>query len=240
LLILPTLLNLLKNMPFILINKPKDWTSHDVVSYIRNIVNRQTGLPTVANKAKVGHAGTLDPFATGLLIVGIEREATKRLDDFKNLPKTYIAKIKLGAVSDTQDSTGNISKKSSKKPTTKEIEKVLKSFIGKQEQLPPMYSAKKIKGKKLYELARKGIEIERKPNEIEIYDIKLLEYSHPIIKIEVSCSTGTYIRTLANDIGETLKTGAYCDELERTKIGNYSVKDAVDVKNASKENFLET
>ncbi len=205
---------------------------------------------------KIGHAGTLDPFATGLLIVGIERKATKQLDEFKNLPKTYIATLKLGAVSDTGDSAGKITeytdvipaeagiqtqKVTSKKldsrllgndkkevpPTIEEIQKVLNTFVGEQEQIPPMYSAKKVKGKKLYELARKGIEIKRKPNKITIYDIKLLEYTYPQLKIEVVCSAGTYIRTLAQDIGAALDVGAYCDELERTKIGEYSVEKAV-------------
>ena len=219
-----------------LIDKPKDWTSHDVVAKIRGIARKVTGI----KKIKVGHAGTLDPFATGLLIVGIGREATKRLDEFKGMPKTYIATLKLGATSDTQDSTGNIKilkHENIKTPNKNEIKSVLQNFIGKQLQIPPMYSAKKVGGKKLYDLARQGIEIERQPNEIEIYNIKLLEYIPPSplqgegrgeVKIEVDCSTGTYIRTLAYDIGEKLGCGAYCDELRRIKIGQYEVKDAVD------------
>lgn len=232
-------------MTHVLINKPKDWTSHDVVAYIRNLARKQSA----NKKIKVGHSGTLDPFATGLLIIGIGRESTKQLDKFKNMPKTYIATLKLGAVSDTYDSTGHITSVDSagsiappsrgswrslrgllrgrkREISKEEIKRVLKTFIGKQKQLPPMYSAKKIKGKKLYELARKGIEIERQPHNIEIYNIKLMEYNHPILKIKVECSTGTYIRTLAHDIGQALQTGAYCDELERTKIGDCSLDDA--------------
>jgi len=213
---------------FLLIDKPKDWTSHDAVAKIRGIARKETG----QKKIKVGHAGTLDPFATGLLIVGIGREATKRLDEFKALPKTYIATLKLGATSDTQDSAGVITKTfkhlNTQTISEEKIKSVLKQFIGKQLQTPPMYSAKKVGGKKLYELARKGIEIERQPNEIEIYDIKLLNYKYPDLQIEVDCSTGTYIRTLAYDIGEKLNTGAYCDELRRTKIGDYDVKDAIE------------
>jgi len=227
---------------FKLIDKPKNWTSHDVVAYIRNIASKQlkeSGLPGATRRVKTGHAGTLDPFATGLLIVGIGRDATKKLDEFKALPKTYIATLKLGATSDTQDSTGVITKtqkhKNTKTPTENEVIDILQNFIGKQEQVPPMYSAKKIGGKKLYDLARKGIEIEREPNEIEIYDIKLLDYAlSPLegegggeVKIEVDCSTGTYIRTLAHDIGEKLGTGAYCDELRRTRIGKHRVEQAV-------------
>ena len=210
---------------FIFIDKPKDWTSHDIVAKIRGIARKETGI----KKIKVGHAGTLDPFATGLLIIGIGRESTKKLDDFKALKKTYIATIRIGATSDTQDSTGKIIKNINSENLTPDIEQineVLKTFVGKQKQVPPMYSAKKVDGKKLYDLARKGIEIKREANEIEIYYIKLLEYNYPNLKIEVNCSTGTYIRTLAHDIGIKLGTGAYCDELRRTKIGQYSVDKA--------------
>lgn len=215
---------------FLLINKPKDWTSHDVVGYLRKEYPKKT---------KVGHAGTLDPFATGLLIVGVGREATKRLDEFKNMPKIYIATLRLGATSTTFDPEGEITITNHNthnttqdddtnfdEPTKKEIENILNSFIGKQQQIPPMFSAKKVGGQKLYDLARKGIEIERQPCEIEIYDIKLLDYNYPSLKIEVSCSTGTYIRTLAHDIGQKLGCGAYCEELERTRIGEYKLEDA--------------
>jgi len=213
---------------FLLVNKPKDWTSHDVVGYLRKQYPKKT---------KVGHAGTLDPFATGLLIVGVGRDATKKLDEFKNMPKTYIATLKLGATSTTFDPEGEvtITTHDSYNMTQKNIEKVLQSFIGKQQQTPPMFSAKKVGGKKLYDLARKGIEIERQPCEIEIYDIKLLDYNYPSLKIEVSCSTGTYIRTLAHDIGQKLGCGAYCEELERTRIGEYKVEDAQNIKTINQE-----
>ncbi|OGH87555.1 MAG: hypothetical protein A3J93_03455 [Candidatus Magasanikbacteria bacterium RIFOXYC2_FULL_42_28] len=256
---------------FLLINKPINWTSFDVVGFIRkNLINN--GAP---KNIRVGHAGTLDPFATGLLIVGVGREATKRLDEFKNLRKTYVATIRLGAVSDTGDCTGTIipfQKKSwilnikywilkkigrdgdsssarasvgmtigrpdtniqypifnilSPIPPTLELtQKIIKSFIGKNKQVPPMYSAKKIAGKKLYELARVGKTVERKPSAIEIYDIKLLDYVWPNLTIEVTCSAGTYIRTLAEDIGKKLGTGAYCQALTRTQIGEYGLTDA--------------
>lgn len=199
-------------------------------------------------RVKVGHAGTLDPFATGLLIVAVGREETKHLDDYKNLPKTYVATIRLGATSDTMDSTGKIldfrfmildlqnddsqnlkSKIINHKsivPTRAEAETTLASFKGKQLQLPPMFSAKSIGGVRLYKLARKGIEVERQPNEIEILDIKLLNYNYPFLKIEVSCSAGTYIRTLAHDIGQKLGVGAYCEELVRIRIGKFKLEDA--------------
>lgn len=257
---------------FLLINKPVGWTSFDVIAHVRKLARQANNLEPKNKNPRVGHAGTLDPFATGLLIVGVGREATRRLDEFKNLPKTYIATLKLGAVSDTFDKTGKITpyhltttplhhfitsslcylKKIINKifpnllifqsfnlflpevAQHKIIENVLKSFIGAQHQLPPMFSAKKVNGKKLYELARKGITIKRKKTKIEILDIKILEYIYPLLKIEVNCSSGTYIRTLANDIGKKLGCGAYCEELTRTKVGNYSLAETLgigDIKN---------
>ncbi len=185
-------------------------------------------------KIRVGHAGTLDPFATGLLIVGVGRESTRLLDTFKKMTKTYTATIKLGEVSDTQDKTGKISEfphsdKKPKKSTRAEVLTVIKTFLGKQSQIPPMFSAKKIKGQRLYDLARKGVTVERKPNEIEIHTIKVLKYTWPLLKIEVQCSAGTYIRTLAHDIGQKLGTGAYCQELIRTQIGSYVLKKAINI-----------
>jgi tRNA pseudouridine55 synthase len=210
---------------YFLIDKPSDWTSFDVVNVVRKKARTEQGIKNI----RVGHAGTLDPFATGLLIVGVGREATKKLDAFKGMPKTYLATIRLGAVSDTDDRDGKITntKLQISIPDKPMIKKILKKFIGPQQQIPPMYSAKKINGKKLYELARAGKTIERAPSQIEIFDIKMIDYKWPDIKIEVKCSTGTYIRTLAHDIGEALGTGAYCQELRRTKIGDHSVENAI-------------
>ncbi len=245
----------LESNTFLLINKPEGWTSFDVVGYIRKIFRQQN--PEV-KKPRVGHAGTLDPFATGLLIVAIGREATREIENFKNLPKTYEATIKLGEVSNTGDKTGVITpfKLSSLKkiildikywilkifsnniqypissihpyvPSKLEIEKILIKFIGSQNQIPPMFSAKKIDGQRLYKLARLGKKIKRKANKIEIFDLQILGYQYPVLKITVTCSPGTYIRTLAEDIGKKLNTRAYCQELKRTKIGDYDLKDAM-------------
>ena len=225
---------------FLLIDKPMDWTSHDVVGYLRKITGEK----------RIGHAGTLDPFATGLLIVAIGRQYTKRLDEFKNLEKEYTTTIRLGAVSDTQDRTGvvqNFKDTNTKiqEIDTKQIETVLQSFVGAQEQIPPMYSAKKVDGKRLHALARAGKEVERKPSQIIIHSIELTQpqdvlsphrgelersYNEDTLNIKVSCSPGTYIRTLAHDIGAALGVGAYCEELRRTKIGSYNVEDAVSPK----------
>lgn len=210
---------------FILIDKPDNWTSHDIVGYMRKVTGEK----------RIGHAGTLDPFATGLLIVAIGRQYTKRLDEFKNLDKEYVTTIHLGAVSDTQDRTGTIqnSKDTNNKIQeidTKRIETVLQSFVGAQKQIPPMYSAKKVGGKKLYDLARKGIEIERQPNDITVYGIELLNYKGQLLTVTCQVSTGTYIRTLAHNIGTALGVGAYCEELRRTKIGSYNVENAISPK----------
>jgi len=217
---------------FILIDKPIDWTSFDAVAFLRRQARQQ--FPDQKN-IRVGHAGTLDPFATGLLIIGVGRQATKQLDKIKNLEKTYEAVIRLGATSDTDDCTGKIQPvKSDKKdsPTVelKNIKKILKTFVGEQEQIPPMYSAKSIGGQRLYKLARQGKTVERPPSKIKIYKIKLLDFNWPNLSIEVKCSSGTYIRTLAHDIGQKLDVGGYCLELRRTKIGNYSIKRAQKIK----------
>ncbi len=213
-----------------LINKPIDWTSHDVVAFIRGKAKHSPDFKNI-KKIKVGHSGTLDPFATGLLIVGVGREYTKKMDEFKKLPKIYEAVIKLGATSDTQDKTGEIKESDNINiPNKNTLKNTLKTFLGNQEQTPPMFSAKKVQGKKLYELARQGIEIERKPVKIELYKIKLLKYKYPFLNIRVKCSTGTYIRTLANDIGEKLQTGAYCEGLTRIRIGKYKLRKAEEIK----------
>lgn len=213
---------------FLLIDKPADWTSHDIVGYLRKITKIKT----------IGHAGTLDPFATGLLIVGVGRAATKRLDEFKDMKKTYSTTVQFGAISDTYDRTGKIEVINKQITINKEqVEQILNSFIRTQEQFPPMYSAKKIQGQKLYQLARKGIEVQRKTHTITIFSLKLKDISDSKIEIEVECSAGTYIRTLVHDIGQKLGCGAYCENLRRTKIGEYNVKDAIDVRNLSSEDW---
>ena len=214
-----------------LIDKEDGWTSHDVVAKLRSILKIK----------QIGHTGTLDPFATGLLICAVGK-ATKMVGLFDVLAKEYEAEVRLGVTSDTYDRTGQIQKskiKSQNDKTKLKINEVINSFIGKQQQLPPMYSAKKIQGKKLYELARKGKEVERKPGEIEIYNLELLNFDHQssIINLRVKCSTGTYIRTLAYDIGQKLGTGAILEELKRTAIGDFNVSKAIQLENLTKDNY---
>ena len=213
---------------FLLVNKPEGITSHDVVDRLRGV----TGIK------KIGHAGTLDPFATGLLIVGIGREATKRIGRFVKLDKKYEADIQLGATTDTYDKNGKVLEVNFKKSLKEnEIKRVLFSFVGDIKQTPPMHSAKKIKGKKLYELARKGIEVEREPIQVKIYDIDLLEYENQTLKISVYCSSGTYIRTLAYDIGQKLECGGYLKGLKRTAIGEFWSEQAMDLEDIAENNW---
>ena len=225
---------------FLFINKPSGPTSHDIVDELRRI----TGIK------KIGHAGTLDPFASGLLIVAVGREATRQISHFAKMDKTYIAKLHLGATSDTYDRTGKLLITSARGGsafggncelliTDKKIEEILKKFIGQQKQIPPMYSAKKVNGKKLYELARRGIEVERIPVEIIVYYIKLKSFNlNPkSFVIETRVSSGAYIRSLAHDIGQALGCGAYLEELERTEIGNYKLENAVDINKLALKNW---
>jgi tRNA pseudouridine55 synthase len=202
----------------LLIDKPKGITSHDVV----DIVRKKTG------ERRVGHAGTLDPMATGLLIVGVGREFTKQLGDIAlNTTKTYEAQVTLGANSDTDDAEGVVTVvQVPTQPALGEVKKALKSFEGSQLQTPPNYSAIKLKGKKAYELARKGIYPKLKKRKIVIHSIKLINFDYPILNIVCEVSSGTYIRALARDFGKRLGTGAYLSALRRTSIGHYDIKEA--------------
>ena len=180
----------------------------------------------------------MDPFAKGLLILGIGREATRNLSNFQKLDKEYVAKIKLGGVSDTYDKTGEIVLRENVKPPSKEnIEKIVSEFVGEISQTPPIFSAKKDKGKKLYQLARKGEKVEPKPTRVRIEYIEILRYERPYLEIKVKCSSGTYIRSLANDIGEKLGCGGYLEELYRTKIGKFSLREAVDLQQLNLNNW---
>lgn len=213
------------------IYKPPGPTSHDIVNQVRRISGdptspRQNG--ATKGKEKVGHAGTLDPFAEGVLIVAVGREYTKKLGQFLKMDKTYRAVVRFGASSDTYDRTGKIVEtKDAKKVTRKEITEVLKKFKGEIEQVPPPFSAIKIKGRKAYELARKGIVVNLKPRKIKIYSIKILKYKWPYLEIETKVSSGTYIRSLAHDIGKELKTGGYLEKLVRTKVGRFSINKSI-------------
>lgn len=202
----------------LLIDKPAGITSHDVVDKVRRIYKTR----------RVGHGGTLDPFATGLLLVGVGSQ-TKKLHDVVGLDKTYEATAQLGGTSDTYDLTGVVvARPTSLVPRLEDIEEALAKFRGTIEQKAPAYSAKKVGGQKLYELARKGVDVEhlRPTKKVDITELVITEYSWPVLKFRVTCSSGTYIRSLAHDIGEQLGCGAYLKELRRTRIGPYKLKDA--------------
>ena len=211
----------------ILINKQKGFTSHDAVNDIRKKLNTK----------KVGHTGTLDPNATGVLPILVGK-ATKISKYLMEHDKTYIATIKLGEKTDTGDSEGQVIEEKSISADLKkeDINNALQNFFGKQKQVPPMYSAIKINGKKLYEYAREGKEVKLEAREIEIYKIELLEYQNNKIKFEVECSKGTYIRTLCEDIAKKLGTVGYMEELQRTKVNNFRIEDSILLDDITLEN----
>lgn len=213
---------------FLLIDKAEGPTSFKLVYILRKL----TGIK------KIGHAGTLDPFASGLMILAIGRAATREISKYVKLDKSYTAKLLLGSRSSTHDPEGDIKKTEMKTcPSEKQVQKILAKYIGKLEQIPPMFSAKKVGGKKLYDLARKGESIEREPASVEVYDIKIIKYDYPELVLDISCSSGTYIRALARDIGNDLEVGAYLTALRRTRIGDFSVETAGDIEDLDSENW---
>jgi len=175
---------------------------------------------------KIGHAGTLDPFATGVMVMLIGRRYTRLSDTFLCNDKEYLAEVYLGKVTDTYDSEGIVTSESALIPTLEEIQQALTLFQGEIEQIPPMYSAKKVQGKKLYELARKGIEIERKPVKI-VLETRFIRYNYPHLELQVLCSKGTYIRSIAYDLGQKLGCGAHLSNLKRTRSGKFCLEDCI-------------
>ena len=204
---------------FILVNKPVGITSFKLVYIIKKKLNVK----------KVGHCGTLDPLASGLMIVLVGKY-TKLQEKFMKQDKVYLATIKLGIRTDSGDLEGKLISQSDYSHIKKiDIKKALNSFIGKISQIPPMYSALKVNGKKLYELARKGITIERKSREITIYNIDFLDFKKDTFSIRIKCSSGTYIRTLAEDIGKKINTDTVLINLVREEIGNYKLSSAINI-----------
>lgn len=199
----------------IIIYKEAGFTSHDVCAKLRGIVKQK----------KIGHTGTLDPDAEGILPVCLGN-ATKLCDILTDKTKEYIATMLLGVSTDTLDISGRILSEADVTVTEEEVKKAVMSFVGKSMQIPPMYSALKINGNKLYELARNGIEVERKPRPIEIYEAEILDMCLPEVKIRVSCSKGTYIRSLCDDIGQKLGCGACMKSLIRTRVDDFTIQDA--------------
>ncbi len=211
----------------ILINKPFEWTSFDLVHKIRKLIQRNLSI----KKIKVGHAGTLDPLATGLMIICTGR-ATKKITQFQDLKKEYTATLQLGKTTPSFDlETGTDATFPVAHITRELTEQILQNFVGESLQLPPLFSAKNINGKRAYEYARAGKEAELKSSSIKIEEIELLEYNLPDVVIRVICSKGTYIRALVRDIGLALNSGAHMTKLERTAIGHYRTTDAFTIEN---------
>lgn len=204
----------------ILIDKPAAMTSFGVVARVRRRLSEKAG-----KKIKVGHTGTLDPFATGLMIIVTGKEC-KSAEKYSKLDKVYEATFRLGETSTTGDPEGDITKISDRVPTRDEIETAIKKFTGEIQQRPPIYSAIKINGQRAYKLARKGEEVEIPLRTITVYSFELLDYNYPDAKIRAHVSSGTYIRTLATDIGAELETAAYCTQLRRTRIADYDIAEA--------------
>lgn len=205
------------------IYKIKGFTSHDVVAKLRGMLGQK----------KIGHTGTLDPEATGVLPVCLG-SATKLCDFLTEKEKEYIARIRLGVVTDTQDMTGRILEEKEVAVTREEAVAALERFLGDYDQIPPMYSAIKINGKKLYELARQGKEVERKARRVRINAVELLAFEPPFLTVRVSCSKGTYIRTLCHDAGQALGCGAAMEELERSRSGSFRKEDAITLEELQK------
>ena len=201
------------------INKPESWTSFDVVNKVRRLIRIK----------KVGHAGTLDPFATGVLLICLG-SATKQSSALMNLAKEYVAEIELGSETDTMDLTGQVISESPV-PTLLEdqIRNVLLTFTGSIDQEIPAYSAAKFHGKRLYKMARKGLEVPRLSKKVDIHHIDLLDWGENFLKIRISCGRGTYIRTLARDIARSLKTAGHLKTLIRTRIGNFRLEDCLTI-----------
>ena len=200
----------------VLIHKEMDWTSFDVVKKLRNFLKIK----------KIGHGGTLDPFATGLMLLGVGK-GTKALHEIITLKKTYKAKIRFGQITDTYDRTGQVSETASTDALKREdIDTAIESMRGPMMQVPPMYSAKKVNGVRLYKLARKNVEVERPAQPVQVFKSRILNWENPYLDIELNVSKGTYIRSYAHDLGQKLGVGGMVQELERTAIDKYLLEDS--------------
>jgi tRNA pseudouridine55 synthase len=221
--------NLLQNsmQGVLLVDKPLKWTSFDVVNYVRKIVAQVE--ETKPKHVKVGHIGTLDPMATGLLVLLIGKEYTRRAGELSKLDKTYEVTMKLGETSTTGDEEGEKTKVADTVPTREGIEQAVQQFSGEISQVPPMYSAIKINGQRAYDLARAGKSVEMEPRQVRINRLVLTKYDYPSMSFVCDVSSGTYIRSLVEDIGKKLETGAYTTELRRTKVGDFDLKNACQV-----------
>jgi len=209
----------------LLVDKPKTWTSFDVVNFVRKFVASAEGKKP--KNTKVGHTGTLDPLATGLLVLVVGKEYTRRAGEFSKLDKTYEVTMKLGQTSTTGDDEGEKTPVSDTIPDEKAVQAALKQFTGQIMQTPPAFSAMKINGQRAYKLAREGKEVVMEARPVAIYSNELTDYEYPYVKFTSHVGSGTYIRSLVEDLGKTLGTGAYMSDLRRTTVGDFSVDNAI-------------
>lgn len=217
----------------LLIDKPKTWTSFDVVNYVRKMVAEMEGKKP--KNCKVGHTGTLDPLATGLLVLVVGKEYTRRSGEFSKLDKTYEVTMKLGETSTTADAEGDKRVVSDHQPTKAEVESALRQFTGDIMQIPPSFSAMKVGGQRAYKLAREGKPVELEARPVTIYDNKLTRYDYPFVQFTSHVSSGTYLRSLVEDLGKVLQTGAYMSDLRRTTVGRFMLKEAISVNACTKD-----
>jgi len=217
----------------LLIDKPDGWTSFDVVNYVRKMVARIDGKKP--RNVKCGHSGTLDPAATGLLVLAVGREYTRQMPTMIKHDKTYEVELTLGYTSTTGDREGELTLVSDVDPMGNDVARAIESFVGESMQLPPKFSALKINGKRAYELAREGKEVVLQPRKITIHSIEDLMYNYPKVTFTASVGSGTYIRSLAEDIGTKLGTGAYMSNLRRTVVGDMSIAKAIEVSELTDE-----
>lgn len=209
----------------LLIDKPLEWTSFDVVNFLRSFIRKIYGL----KKLKVGHAGTLDPLATGLLIICTGRK-TKEIDTYQGMDKVYIGQMCLGATTPSYDKETDVDETFDiSNIKTEDLEEARLQFLGEIDQIPPIYSAIKIDGKRAFDYARKNDDVKMKSRKVMIHDFQLLNPAMPYLDFAVTCSKGTYIRSLVHDFGKVINNGAYLSELRRTQIGEYNVKDAMTI-----------
>ena len=211
----------------LLVDKPLKWTSFDVVNYVRKIVAEAE--EKKPKHVKVGHTGTLDPMATGLLVLLIGKEYTRRAGELSKLDKTYEVTMKLGETSSTGDEEGEKTIAADTIPNKEEVKHALQRFSGEISQVPPIYSAIKINGQRAYDLARAGKSVEMEPRQVRIDRLELTKYDYPNLSFVCEVSSGTYIRSLVEDIGKILETGAYTTELRRTKVGKFNLENAYPV-----------
>jgi tRNA pseudouridine55 synthase len=219
----------------LLVDKPEDWTSFDVVNYVRRIVANKEGLKP--KQIKLGHSGTLDPFATGLLILLVGKDYTRRASEFSKQDKTYSFELILGKSSNSGDKTGQITDVSSEQPTIDKIDMAVAKFTGEISQTPPAFSAIKINGVRAYKLARAGVETKIEPRKVNVSSLQIIDYNYPQLTLKADVSSGTYIRSLGEDLGKELGVGAYTNVLRRESVGSYSIDAAVSPKDLNTDNI---